>query len=394
MSAVLSHPLRDLEHAMAQFEEDADRFNYDPPKIAVREIRHLSVSFRDLVLKVQQLMKTVREEEINLRKTELRALQAQINPHFLYNTLDSISWMCEQGKNAEAVEMVNALARLFRISISRGHELIPIRNELQHAESYLEIQAHRYKNQFTWSIDAEESCLDYLCHKITLQPIIENAIYHGLNGLVDDGEILVSVREDGEDILFTVTDNGSGMTQEQISAIMQKDHSDRAGIGIDQRRQTMRKNRLLLLFLLASFLLSACGQAQERSLPYRIYLISKSTSTEFWRSVFAGANAARAEYNVELTICGPETEEDYLGQNRYIEEAIENHADAIVFSAISYTENAPAIDAAAEAGIKIVVIDSDVNSSRVSARIGTDNIQAGRITAAAALDTDEFSHRS
>lgn len=151
----------------------------------------------------------------------------------------------------------------------------------------------------------------------------------------------------------------------------------------------MRKNRLLLLFLLASFLLSACGQAQERSSPYRIYLISKSTSTEFWRSVFAGANAARAEYNVELTICGPETEEDYLGQNRYIEEAIENHADAIVFSAISYTENAPAIDAAAEAGIKIVVIDSDVNSSRVSARIGTDNIQAGRITAAAALDTDE-----
>lgn len=151
----------------------------------------------------------------------------------------------------------------------------------------------------------------------------------------------------------------------------------------------MRKNKALLLLLLVSLLLSACGQAQERSSPYRIYLISKSTSTEFWRSVFAGANAARAEYNVELTICGPETEEDYLGQNWYIEEAVRNHADAIVFSAISYTENAPAIDAAAEAGIKIVVIDSDVNSSLVSARIGTDNIQAGRITAAAALDTDE-----
>ena len=241
VSTVLSHPLRDLEHAMEQFEEDADRFNYEPPKIAVREIRHLSGSFRDLVLKVQQLMKTVREEEINLRKTELRALQAQINPHFLYNTLDSISWMCEQGKNSEAVEMVNALARLFRISISRGHELIPIRSELQHAESYLEIQAHRYKNQFTWSIDAEESCLDYLCHKITLQPIIENAIYHGLNGLVDDGEILVSVREEGEDILFTVTDNGSGMTQEQISAIMQKDHSDRAGTSVLIRMPKVRE---------------------------------------------------------------------------------------------------------------------------------------------------------
>jgi two-component system sensor histidine kinase YesM len=232
LSTAISRPLRELETAMEQFEEDADRFSYDPPQHGVREVRHLSVSFRELVLKLQHLMKTVRDEEINLRKTELRALQAQINPHFLYNTLDSISWMCEQGKNAEAVEMVNALARLFRISISRGHELIPIRSELMHAESYLEIQAYRYKNQFRWSIDADESCLDYLCNKITLQPIIENAIYHGLNGLVDDGEILVSVKEDGEDILFTVRDNGSGMTDEQIAAIMQKEQSDRAGIGI------------------------------------------------------------------------------------------------------------------------------------------------------------------
>ena len=168
LSATLSRPLRDLEASMEQFEEDADHFSYEPPQQGVREVRRLSASFQDLVLKVQQLMKTVREEEINLRKTELRALQAQINPHFLYNTLDSISWMCEQGKNAEAVEMVNALARLFRISISRGHELIPIRSELMHAESYLEIQAYRYKNQFTWSIDADENCLDYLCHKITL----------------------------------------------------------------------------------------------------------------------------------------------------------------------------------------------------------------------------------
>ena len=232
LSTAISRPLRELETAMEQFEEDADRFSYDPPQHGVREVRHLSVSFRELVLKLQHLMKTVRDEEINLRKTELRALQAQINPHFLYNTLDSISWMCEQGKNAEAVEMVNALARLFRISISRGHELIPIRSELMHAESYLEIQAYRYKNQFRWSINADESCLDYLCNKITLQPIIENAIYHGLNGLVDDGEILVSVKEDGEDILFTVRDNGSGMTDEQIAAIMQKEQSDRAGIGI------------------------------------------------------------------------------------------------------------------------------------------------------------------
>lgn len=144
-----------------------------------------------------------------------------------------------------------------------------------------------------------------------------------------------------------------------------------------------------ILLLLAALLLSACGHTEGRAAQYKIYLITKSTSTEFWRSVFAGANAARAEYNVNLVIRGPDTEENYAGQNMYIQEAVRNHADAIVFSAISYTENAAAIDEAAEAGIKIVVIDSDVNSSRVSARIGTDNIQAGRITAAAALDTEE-----
>ena len=144
-----------------------------------------------------------------------------------------------------------------------------------------------------------------------------------------------------------------------------------------------------MLLLLAALLLSACGHTEGRAAQYKIYLITKSTSTEFWRSVFAGANAARAEYNVNLVIRGPDTEENYAGQNMYIQEAVRNHADAIVFSAISYTENAAAIDEAAESGIKIVVIDSDVNSSRVSAHIGTDNIQAGRITAAAALDTDE-----
>lgn len=161
LSRALSRPLRGLEEAMEQFEQDADNFSYKPGG-GLMELRALSESFGHMVLKIQQLVARVRSEEINLRKTELRALQAQINPHFLYNTLDSISWMCERGKNAEAVRMVNALARLFRISISRGHELIPIRSELQHAESYLQIQSYRYKNQFRYVFDVEEGCLDYL----------------------------------------------------------------------------------------------------------------------------------------------------------------------------------------------------------------------------------------
>ena len=230
-SRVLSRPIHDLISAMAQFEKNADNFVYEPVS-GVREVQNLSASFAHMVRKIQQLMATVRAEEVNLRKTELRALQAQINPHFLYNTLDSISWMCEQGKNQEAVVMVNALAQLFRISISKGHELIPIRSEVQHAQSYLQIQSVRYKEQFSYHFDVEEDCTEYLCNKITLQPIIENAIYHGVNGLVDEGHIEIRVRAEGEDVLFTVEDNGVGMEPEQIEEIFRRKPDGKSGIGI------------------------------------------------------------------------------------------------------------------------------------------------------------------
>ena len=193
LSKLLGRPLRGLADAMESFESDADHFSYRPVG-GTREVQELSDSFEHMVLRIQQLMSTVREEEINLRKTELKALQAQINPHFLYNTLDSIAWMCEQGRNADAVKMVHALARLFRISISRGHELIPIAKELEHAESYLQIQMYRYKNQFTYAFDADPDCLGFYCNKITLQPIIENSINHGLDLMVEEGRIDVQVR--------------------------------------------------------------------------------------------------------------------------------------------------------------------------------------------------------
>ena len=209
---------------------EAEDFEFYPVK-GTEEIVALSESFGQMVLQIQELMEKVRNEEITLRKTELNALQAQINPHFLYNTLDSIAWMCEVGRTKEAVEMVNALARLFRISISKGHELITIAQELQHAECYLKIQKFRYKNQFDYKFQVEESCLGYLCNKITLQPLIENAIVHGLD-LSDKGEIRIEVVEDGQDIVMTVFDNGVGMSEEQCAEIFQKDIHQKGGIGI------------------------------------------------------------------------------------------------------------------------------------------------------------------
>ena len=239
LSRLLGRPLRGLASAMERFERDADHFSYRPVG-GTREVRELSQSFGHMVLRIQQLMSTVRQEEINLRKTELKALQAQINPHFLYNTLDSIAWMCERGRNADAVNMVHALARLFRISISRGHELIPIAKEIEHAESYLQIQKYRYKNQFTYEFDVDPGCLDYYCNKITLQPIIENSINHGLDLLVEEGRIQVEVLQDGEDILFRVRDNGVGMSQEQVDAILEQDPEDRTGIGIRNVNDRLR----------------------------------------------------------------------------------------------------------------------------------------------------------
>ena len=151
----------------------------------------------------------------------------------------------------------------------------------------------------------------------------------------------------------------------------------------------MRRNRLLALALgaaLALACLSACGGEQESGQRHKVVLVAKSTQTEFWLSVFAGAQAAAAEYNVELTTMGPETEEDYETQNRMVAEAVAGGAEALVFSAIDYKNNAAAVDAAGRAGVKIVSIDSGVGSDQVGTYIGTDNYAAGRMAAQAALE--------
>ena len=232
LSRYISRPIHSLNKAMGEFEANAEGFSYEPVYGSL-EVTSLSNAFGHLVIRIQELMNKVRNEEIVLRKTELRALQAQIYPHFLYNTLDSIAWMCEEGRTKDAVEMVNALARLFRISISKGHELIPVEKEVEHAKSYLQIQKFRYKNQFQYSFEVQESCLGSYCNKITLQPIIENAIYHGLNRMIDEGFIEIRIFEDGDDVVFTVEDNGVGMTKEQCESILHKEvKGQTGGIGI------------------------------------------------------------------------------------------------------------------------------------------------------------------
>lgn len=232
ISSMVSNPVKDLTQSMSDFEKEAVNFKYTPVK-GIYEVESLSNSFAHMVDMMQKMMLQIKDEEKNLRKTELKALQSQINPHFLYNTLDSIQWMCEKGDNKRAIEMVSALAKLFRISISKGREFIPIEQELTHVQNYLIIQSFRFKDRFEYHIDVDGDVSRYYCNKITFQPIVENAIIHGIGDLCDDdGEIWVRARVKSDRIEFEIEDNGIGMSKEQCERLLASDASDNFGIGV------------------------------------------------------------------------------------------------------------------------------------------------------------------
>lgn len=230
ISRSVSNPITGLVRAMEEVRQG--NFSIRCPEGGLYEVDSLSQSFNTMVDQVNSLMEQIKTEEQQLRKSELKALQAQINPHFLYNTLDSILWMCEQNDGKRASQMVEALATLFRISISRGKELITIREELMHAESYLIIQKMRYKDQFEYEFQIDESLTSCQTLKIILQPMIENAIYHGIDRMVDKGLIEIIVRGDGNDILMEVRDNGLGMPEEVVKGILNQKSENVYGIGV------------------------------------------------------------------------------------------------------------------------------------------------------------------
>ena len=160
----------------------------------VDEIAELGMSFNIMVGKVRELLDAKIKEQENLKKAELRALQAQINPHFLYNTLDTIIWMAEANRPAQVVELVRALSRFFRITLSKGKDWITVREEIEHISSYLTIQKIRYRDILDYVIDIEPEVLEATMLKLTLQPLVENALYHGIKNKRSGGVISVRGR--------------------------------------------------------------------------------------------------------------------------------------------------------------------------------------------------------
>jgi two-component system sensor histidine kinase YesM len=184
------------------------------------EITELGLSFNIMVGKIKELLDAKIEEQENLKKAELRALQAQINPHFLYNTLDTIIWMAEAKRMDQVVELVRVLSRFFRITLSKGKDWITVRDEIEHVESYLAIQKMRYRDILDYRIDVPDDMRDGQILKLTLQPLVENALYHGIKNKRNGGSIVVRGRRlDGDLLQIQVDDNGIGMTQEQLAQV-------------------------------------------------------------------------------------------------------------------------------------------------------------------------------
>ena len=184
------------------------------------EIAELGNSFNSMISKIRMLLKQSIKEQQEIKKAELRALQAQINPHFLYNTLDSIVWMAEAGKKEEVIQLVIALSKLFRISLSKGMDLIPIEKELEHLQSYMTIQQIRYRDILDYEIDVDSEIYSFPILKMTLQPIVENALYHGLKYKRTKGFIRIrGYVENRNTILIKVEDNGIGMPPARLEQL-------------------------------------------------------------------------------------------------------------------------------------------------------------------------------
>ncbi len=232
VSVRISRPILKLNDSVLEYEAGKE------PNIYIggsQEIRHLGLSIQNSYEQIEHLMEEIVMEQGERRKSEFEALQSQINPHFLYNTLDSITWMIEGERNDEAVFMISQLARFFRISLSRGRSIIRVGDELQHAWSYMNIQKVRYKDSFSVVFDVDQDLHPYCIAKLVLQPILENAISYGVRGMDDNGEIRVSGEKRDGDLILAVKDNGIGMSKEEADLALRdgnRIHKRGSGVGL------------------------------------------------------------------------------------------------------------------------------------------------------------------
>lgn len=217
-------------------------------RIAAITIIGTSVVTLLLAVQIANLFERIREEQMNSRNLELRLLQAQINPHFLYNTLDNIVWLSEDDRKEDVASIITSLSQFFRTTLSGGRDFITLRQELSHVEAYLQIQRFRYRDILSYRIEVPESCRDYSIIKMTLQPIVENALYHGIKNKRGMGEIRICVEEEEERLRISVEDNGIGMEEETLLRLRKiidgevRPAEDNSGFGMSNVAERLRLN--------------------------------------------------------------------------------------------------------------------------------------------------------
>ena len=218
ISKRVSYPILQLEQSVKELEEG--KWNIPIKASGFYEVHHLGVAISNMALHIKELMEDIVQEHEAKRKSELTALQNQINPHFLYNTLDIIVWMIENERKAEAVRVVTALARFFRISLSRGENIISLGDEIEHVRNYLMIQEMRFKNRFYYTFNVDSGVEKLGTIKLILQPLVENAIYHAMEFMDGDGEIGIRAWQQDGRVQLLIRDNGCGMTEEEVNRLL------------------------------------------------------------------------------------------------------------------------------------------------------------------------------
>ena len=236
----VTYPLYRLQTEMSKVKDLNYQVNRAKLKKGSKEIIQLDATFNEMMKRIRDLAEKLLQEQENQRKSELKALQNQINPHFLYNTLDSIIYMIDKGENEKAEEMIVALSKFFRISISRGKTIIPLKDEVEHVRNYLLIQKIRFGDQFTYTINVDPDLYQYSVIKLILQPLVENAIEHGIHD--DKGEIEIIGKQNENYIILQIKDDGYGITNEKLDQIYKSFHDDsiHEGVGLKNVYQRVK----------------------------------------------------------------------------------------------------------------------------------------------------------
>ena len=239
VSRRITGPIEALSQKAERF--GANQFSSAPTKTDIIELQTLDTSFDQMAWRINTLMDKQRQDQQSLHRAELELLQAQINPHFLYNTLDSIAILAESQREEDVVNMVTSLSTFFRNSLSQGKDIISLRAELNQAKSYLEIQQIRYSDILTYSISVPEAIQDCPVPKLILQPLIENALYHGIKNRRGRGLIEITGEETDSGLVLRVHDNGAGMTPEQLAQLQSGEYVEHhSGLGLKNVHQRIR----------------------------------------------------------------------------------------------------------------------------------------------------------